>query len=89
MITIDEIADRIRAEMRGKAKRDVQLGPDSVLEELGLSSLQIADVIYGIQEDYDLTLDEQRAADTKTVGQLADLVNETLGERPDTATAPA
>ena len=75
----DELARRVRKEMR--VDQSVRVTEASTLEDLGLASLQVADIIFSIEEDFGIQFDEQRAAEIKTFGQLVALVEESLGDR--------
>ncbi|CAM5278175.1 hypothetical protein SALBM135S_09661 [Streptomyces alboniger] len=44
---------------------------------MGLSSLQIADIVYTIEDDLGIEFDESRAAGVKTVADLVRLAEET------------
>jgi len=76
----DEVVRRIRKEMRvdGSAEQ-VRIDESTTLEDLGLSSLQIADIVFGLEEDFNFEFDEERAASAKTLGELVALANEMLG----------
>jgi len=84
MITVDEVAELIRREMRGKLPADATIDESTVLEDLGLSSLQVSEIVFTLEEDHGFEFDAAKAADVKTLGELLALANETLG-----ATAPA
>jgi acyl carrier protein len=75
MITAEEVIRRVRGELRGKAAVDRVLREDIALQDLGLSSLQVAEIVFGLEEDYGIKIDEARAADARTLGDLLALVN--------------
>ena len=86
MVTIDEIDLLIRERMRGKVPADATIGPETVLKDLGLSSLQLADIVFTLEERHDVEFDVSKAADVETVGQMVEIANdalaaEGLGER--------
>jgi len=85
-ITVDEVAAIVRAQVGDKLQADVALGPDAVLEELGLSSLDVTEVFVSIEELVDRELDSVPAADARTLGELVAVVNEQLA---DAETSPA
>ena len=83
MVTVEEVAALIRQEARRKLPADTVLEAGTVLSELGLSSLQIADVVFSLEETHDLSFDESRAADVKTLGDVVALANEALAEEQE------
>lgn len=75
IITVDELCDRIRASVRGRRGSELMIGEDTVLVDLGLSSLQIADLLFGLEDALQIEFDPTAAADVRTVGDLAALAN--------------
>ena len=73
MITVETVCDLIRKKLGGKAA-SLELGADTVLDSIGLSSLQIADIVYTIEDDAEIELDPSEAANVKTVGDVVELV---------------
>jgi acyl carrier protein len=84
-ISVDDVAGIIRVQA-GDKLRDVELGPNAVLEELGLSSLDVTEVFVSIEELVDRELDSVPAADAKTLAALVAVVNEQLADA-ETSTA--
>ncbi|MBO0878591.1 MAG: acyl carrier protein [Pseudonocardia sp.] len=78
MITVDEVATRIRREMRGKLPTGTVITADTNLNDLGLSSLQISEVVFSLEDDHGFEFDTARAADIKSVGEVVALANESL-----------
>jgi len=75
MITVDDVCELIRKRQGGKVRPE-ELNGDTVFDELGLSSLQIADIVYTIEDRLGIEFDPARAADVKTVGDLVQLATE-------------
>lgn len=78
MITVEDVADLIRRELRGKLAKDVTIDASTRLDDLGLSSLQVAEIVFTLEEDYGVEFDPARAADASTLGDLIALVNDTV-----------
>jgi acyl carrier protein len=76
LITIGNIADLVRRELRGKLPADTVLDESTRLEDLGLSSLQISEIVFTLEEDHGAECDTARAADVKTLGDVLALANE-------------
>lgn len=78
MITIDDLARLIRQEMRGKLAKDVQIDASTRLDELGLSSLQVSEIVFTLEDEHGVEFDPAKAADAQTLGDLLALSNEVL-----------
>lgn len=78
MVTVDEVDVLIRERVRGKLPADVTITADTVLKDLGLSSLQLADIVYTLEDRYEVEFDESKAANLETVGQMVAIANEAL-----------
>ncbi|WP_329223558.1 acyl carrier protein [Streptomyces sp. NBC_01485] len=76
MITAEEVCGRIAKKLGSKAN-SYTLNEDTAFDSVGLSSLQIADIVYTIEDDLDIEFDESKAASVKTVADLVKLAEET------------
>ncbi|MGW0734081.1 acyl carrier protein [Streptomyces sp. NPDC002851] len=72
MITVEDVCSRISKKLGSKAD-SYRLDADTSFDAVGLSSLQIADIVYSIEDDLDIEFDETKAASVKTVGDLVRL----------------
>jgi acyl carrier protein len=79
LISVEDVCSRIAKKLGGKADA-FTLNADTQFDEVGLSSLQIADIVYGIEDDLEITFDESKAANVKTVGDLVRLAEETVAQ---------
>lgn len=79
LITAEEICERIAKKLGSKAST-MTLNADTTFESVGLSSLQIADIVYGIEDDLEITFDESQAAGVKTVGDLVKLAEQAASD---------
>ncbi|MFI6041781.1 acyl carrier protein [Nocardia sp. NPDC051321] len=80
-ITIDEIAALIRHAIRGKQADKIIIEETTELRDLGLSSLQIAEVVFTLEERRGVELDPVLASDAKTIGDVIALGNAALAQR--------
>lgn len=76
MITVDDVAVLIRREMRGKLPASTVIDERTKLDDLGMSSLQVSEVIFSLEEDHGFEFDAARAADVRTIGDVLALANE-------------
>jgi acyl carrier protein len=74
-ITLDEVAALIRREMRGKRAKETAIDESTCLKDLGLSSLQIAEIVFTLEEKHGVEFDPARAANAQTLGDLVALAN--------------
>ncbi|WDZ82298.1 acyl carrier protein [Micromonospora cathayae] len=77
MITVEQVCEMVQKKLRGKNAEGITLGEQTAFDELGLSSLQVADIVYGIEDQLGIEFDPSRAADVKTIGDLVNLANTT------------
>ncbi len=54
---------------------------DHKIAKLGFDSLAILDLIYDIQQEFDIQFDPEEMADVRTVGQLEEFLEKCLGEK--------
>lgn len=58
-----------------------EITPDTTfVDDLGADSLDVAQIIMGIEEEFDLTVDTDVAANVTTVGQALDLIKNAIDE---------
>ena len=81
MITIDEVRKRVEHELRGKLPPGVAIDQGTVIKDLGLSSLQISEIVFGLEEDHGVEFDAALAADARTLGDLLVVANQAIGEK--------
>jgi acyl carrier protein len=78
VIVLEEVVALIRAEMRGKQPSAESLTEDTRLSDLGLSSLQIANIVFTLEEEHEVEFDAAKAADAETLGDVVRLGNAAL-----------
>ncbi|WP_326598974.1 acyl carrier protein [Streptomyces sp. NBC_01803] len=76
MITAEEVCGLIAKKLGSKAD-SFTLNEGTTFDEVGLSSLQIADIVYTIEDDLEIQFDPSKAASVKTVGDLVRLAETT------------
>jgi acyl carrier protein len=72
-VTLEQVVEAIRSVAGAKREIPGAVRSDTVLEELGLSSLEVAEVIVALEERIGGELDTDSAADAVTVGDLVRL----------------
>lgn len=81
MITLEEVVALIKHEARGKIGPGTAIDSDTKLKDLGLSSLQIAEIVFTLEENHEVEFDPARAADAESLGDLIALGNSALAEQ--------
>ncbi|MDQ3933969.1 MAG: phosphopantetheine-binding protein [Actinomycetota bacterium] len=81
LITVDEVALLIRRELRRKLPEDAVLDESARLEDLGLSSLQVSEIVFTLEEEHEIEFDESRASTVETIGDLVALGNDAIGQQ--------
>ncbi|MGO9352210.1 MAG: acyl carrier protein [Mycobacterium sp.] len=71
-----KIIDLVKAEAK-----QANITADSNLADVGLDSLRFMSVVFKIEADYDIELQEEDADDLRTVGDLANLVIARIAEQ--------
>jgi acyl carrier protein len=79
MITVEEVTELIRKEARGKLPEGLALTGPTRLKDIGLSSLQVSEIVFTLEERYDVEFDEARAADIETLDDVVALAEEAIG----------
>jgi len=81
VITIDEVVQLIRRQMRGGIPAGQVIDNNTKLQDLGLSSLQVAEVVFTLEDKHGVEFDPARAADAVTLDDLLALGNEALASQ--------
>ncbi|MCD0448226.1 acyl carrier protein [Actinocorallia sp. API 0066] len=75
MVTTDEVIKLIGKKIRNKS---IELTAATPLDSLGLSSLQISDIVFEIEDAHGFEFNPVKAAGITTIGEIAELANETI-----------
>ena len=89
MITLEEVADLVRRELRRKLPDDAVLTEGTEVADLGLSSLQLSDIVFTLEERHDVEFDPARAAEIKTLGDVVAVANEAITAQTPASTVDA
>lgn len=76
-----EILERLRtimAEASSEAIAWDKVDDATPLEQLGFDSLSILDVLYGVEQEFEIEIDAAQLADFETVGELIEALRERL-----------
>jgi acyl carrier protein len=87
-IGVEDVAELIRKQLKKKLPADTALTAETELESVGLSSLDVTEIFFGIEERVGFELDPTAGADVKTIGDLVTVVNG-MGEQTGAIAEPA
>jgi acyl carrier protein len=76
-VTLEEVVELIRRESRGKLPT-AELTVGTRMEDLSLSSLQIAEIVFSLEEEHEVEFDQSRAAEVQTLGDVVALANDAI-----------
>ncbi len=75
----DHIEQRvIGAIARSKRIDAATIRPETTFEELGMDSLDAIELLFEIEEEFDLTVEDEAVQGKETVGQVIEAVREAL-----------
>jgi acyl carrier protein len=78
-MTKEEVITRLADVMKSVSQEDVDwdtVSSDSTIEDLGFDSLSILDLMYDIQQEFDIEIEGEEIVDIKTIYQLAAFIIE-------------
>ncbi|MGH9465499.1 MAG: acyl carrier protein [Thermoanaerobaculia bacterium] len=76
-----EILERLRTIMAEASSEAIvwdEVSETTPLEQLGFDSLSILDVLYGVEQEFEIEIDAAQLADFETVGELIAALQERL-----------
>ncbi|ROO90828.1 acyl carrier protein [Actinocorallia herbida] len=80
MIVLEEVLDMVRKKLRNKLPADYEITGESDLDELGLSSLQVADIIFALEDKYEFEFDLAKALGIVSIKDVVAAANEAIAE---------
>lgn len=78
MVTIEQITNLMRAKLSAAREPGLVLTEATTFDDLGVTSLELANFVFGLEDELDVELDPSMAADIKTIGDLVKVVNESM-----------
>ena len=75
----DAIIGRLRDILRESSEEDRdwdEVGADTTIESLGFDSLSILDLLYDVDQEFDIHLEASEVIDLRTVGEIAALLKD-------------
>jgi acyl carrier protein len=81
VITIEEVVRLVSRELRGVVSGGMTIDENARLNDLGISSLQIAEIVFTLEDNHKVEFDPARAADARTLGDLIALGNDAVSAK--------
>jgi acyl carrier protein len=78
MVTVEQITDLMRAKLSAAREAEAALTATTAFEDLGVTSLELANFVFRLEDEFDVVFDPSMAADIKTIGDLVNVVNESM-----------
>ena len=78
-VTLEEAVVLVRQQMGGKLSNNIEIDADTQLASLNLSSLDLTEVFFGLEELAGELLDPVAAVDVTTVGGIVQAINGQIG----------
>lgn len=77
----EEILERLKGVMEEAATEPIdwaEVEDSTPLESLGFDSLAILDVLYGVEQEFEIEIDAEEVADLETLGELVAALEERI-----------
>jgi acyl carrier protein len=80
MITTAQIIALMTEKLEAVRAAGVTLSEDTAFEDLGVTSLDLANFVFSLEDEFGLELDPGMAADIRTIGDLAKVANDSVAD---------
>lgn len=74
-VTLEDVTVLVRDTLKGRCELQGEFTESTMIEDLGLSSLQLADVVFRLEEQKGVRFDGGEISELRTVGELVELAN--------------
>ncbi|GHU54268.1 acyl carrier protein [Clostridia bacterium] len=74
-----EKVQKIVAEQLGKKVDDVKL-ESAIAEDLGADSLDVVDLVMAVEEEFDVSIPDEKVEHMKTVNDIVEFLKTSIGE---------
>jgi acyl carrier protein len=78
MVTVEHITELMRTKLSAAREADFALTETTAFEDLGVTSLELANFVFRLEDEFDVEFDPSMAAEIKTIGDLVRVVNESM-----------
>lgn len=74
-VALEDVTALIRDTLRSRWNPSTELGESTRIEDLDLSSLQLADIVFRLEEEKGVRFDGGEVSELCTLGELVELAN--------------
>ena len=74
----EEILERAVEQIRNTMELEGEITEQTSLDDYDLDSLDNLEILMGLEDEFGVELDQERAAEARTVGDIVDLIAEAL-----------
>ncbi|TXG55970.1 hypothetical protein EZV62_017283 [Acer yangbiense] len=77
--TVQKVCDIVRKQLALAA--DIELTPESKFSALGADSLDTVEIVMGLEEEFDISVEEESSQNITTVQEAADLIEKLVEKK--------
>ncbi|KAL5704540.1 acyl carrier protein [Ranunculus cassubicifolius] len=77
--TVDKVCEIVRKQLALSA--DTELTPESKFSTLGADSLDTVEIVMGLEEEFDIEVEEESSQNITTVQEAADMIDKLLEKK--------
>ncbi|MFO7586765.1 MAG: acyl carrier protein [Gemmatimonadota bacterium] len=78
------ISDKVRSVIaRSVEIEEDGITPERTFDELGIDSLDAVEIMFGLEEEFDIEISDEQARSVRTVGEVIELLRAQLAGRAD------
>ena len=82
-VTLEDVTVLVRAALKGRWEPNRELTTSTRIEDLDLSSLQLADVVFQLEELKGVRFEGGDVSELRTLGELVELANDSRLPSPE------
>ena len=84
----DSIIDRVRNILAKVQRVPVDtVTPSTTFEQLGMDSLDATNLLFAIEDEFNISIEDEAAKDFRSVQEVADAIEKKLAETPQAGTS--
>lgn len=81
--TVNKVCDIVRKQLA--LSDDTVLTPETKFAELGADSLDTVEIVMGLEEEFDITVEEENSENIATVQEAADIIDKLVEKKAPAA----
>ncbi|KAK6147959.1 hypothetical protein DH2020_018873 [Rehmannia glutinosa] len=77
--TVEKVSDIVRKQLA--LSPETQLTPQTKFTELGADSLDTVEIVMGLEEEFDISVEEENSENITTIQEAADLIDKLVEKK--------